>query len=379
MAKKALKPSDLSVDKPVEWHVYDGSGRLLLKKGMQLRSKRQIAKLISLDAHRRIGVDNNVEIDEEGLASALSPFQQIEKVLDYLDRLFKIVIYKPANPKKKLGEKFYELSEGIIKLCEYDLDATIGTIHIGRKYDYTIIHPLHCAILSYCLAIKEGITDRRLNTIICAAITSNLGMFELQSELIKQQGPLTPEQRDEVNKHTMRSVILLKRIGVIDKLWFEIVLQHHERLDGTGYPRKLVGKKFIKEARILGIADRYHAMVAPRDYRQGMSPTDALKLIFQERGAEVDKKLGAVLIKEMGIYPPGAIVKLANKEIAIVTRRGEDRMKPIVKSIYSPEGNRYIEPVAHDSSKKMFKVMGLCNAPENYEHDIYKLWDYNLK
>ena len=381
MDTKTIRARELSIDKPIEWHIYDGKGRLLLKKGMQLRSNRQIAKLISLKAFRRIGVtsDDGLNTDEEKTSSALSPFEQIEQVLDYLGRLYKVTIYKPANPKKNLGDKFLELSHGIIQLCEYDLDATIGTIHCASKYDYTIIHPLHCAILSYCLAVKMEIRDRRLNTIICAAITSNLGMFDLQNKLIKQAGPLLPDQRDEVNKHTMRGVVLLKRIGVIDKLWHEIVLQHHEKQDGTGYPRKLKGKQFIREARILGIVDRYHAMVAPRDYRVGMSPTDALKLIFQERGAEVDEALGSMLIKEMGIYPPGSVVQLANKEVAIVTRRGEDRMKPTVKSIYSSDGKRYRDPVEHDSSDEKYKVLGLCSAPKGYKHDLYKLWDYDLK
>jgi len=381
VAIKALKARDLSIDKPVEWHIYDGKGRLLLKKGMQLRSKRQIAKLISLDAFRRVGEleNDNIEIDAESISGALSPFDQIEKVLNYLDRLFKIAIYKPSSPQRNLPEKFYELSRGIIQLCEYDLDATIGAIHFGSKYDYTVIHPLHCAILSYCLAIKLEITDRRLNSIICAALTSNIGMFELQNKLIKQAGPLRPEQRAEVDKHTMRGVVLLKRMGVIDKLWLEVVLQHHEKRDGTGYPRKLKGKQFIREARILAIADRYHAMVAPRDYRVGMSPTEALKMIFQERGSEVDKALGSVLIKEMGIYPPGAIVELANKEIAIVTRRGKDAMRPTVKSIFSANQKRYPEPLVRESANDAYKISGLCSAPKTYEHDLYKLWDYDLK
>jgi len=380
VAIKELRASDLSIDIPVSWHIYDGNGQLLIKKGMQLRSKRQIAKLISLKATRRIGVDENeAEIEAAVINNVLSPFDQIEKALSYLDRLIKIVIYKPANLERKLPEKFLELSRGIIQLCEYDLDATIGSIHFGSKYEYTVIHPLHCAILSYCMAIKLGITGDRLNAMICAAITSNLGMFELQNKLMKQAGPLRREQRKEVDKHTMRSAVLLKRMGVTDKLWLEIVLQHHEKRDGTGYPRKLKGKQFIQEARILAIADRYHAMVAPRDYRVGLSPTEALKMIFQERGSEVDETLGSVLIKEMGIYPPGAIVELANNDIAIVTRRGEDAMRPAVKSIYSSDGEKYPEPIVRDSADSIYKIVGLCGAPKGYKHDLCKLWDYDLK
>ena len=377
MAKIVIKSYDISIEKPVEWHIFDGKGRLLLKKGMQLRSKRQIAKLLSLKAYYR--VDEEVKGDEGDISSALSPFDQIEKVLSYLDRLFKIAVYKPADPKRKLPEKFYELSKGIIQLCEYDMDATLGTIHFGSKYDYTVIHPLHCAILSYCLAIKYDITDNRLNTIICAALTANIGMFELQNKLMKQAGPLRSDQRAEVDKHTMRSVVILKHIGVKDNLWLEIVMQHHEKRDGTGYPRKLKGSEFIREARMLAIADRYHAMVAPRDYRVGMSPTEALKMIFQERGSEVDEVLGSILIKEMGIYPPGAIVELVNKEVAVVTRRGEDRMKPIVKSICSAGGGLFPEPLVRDSADATYKILGLISAPKNYQHDLYKIWDYDLK
>lgn len=379
MANKVIKSHEISIEKPVEWHIYDGKGRLLLKKGMQLRSKRQIAKLISLKAYYRVGDKKDVKVNDENIRSALSPFDQIEKVLSYLDRLFKIAIYKPADVKRKLPDKFFELSKGIIQLCEYDLDATLGTVHFGSKYDYTIIHPLHCAILTYCLAIKHDITDNRLNTIICASLTANIGMFELQNKLVEHAGPLRSDQRAEVDKHTMRGVVLLKHIGVLDKLWLEIVLQHHEKRDGTGYPRKLEGKAFIREARMLAIADRYHAMVAPREYRVGMSPTEALKMIFQERGSEVDEVMGSILIKEMGIYPPGAIVELANKEIAVVTRRGDDRMKPMVKSISSPDGKLYPEPLSRDSVNKKYKILGLCSLPKNYKHDLYKLWDYDLE
>lgn len=385
MAIRVLKEKDLAILEPVEWNIYDGKGRLLIKKGMKLRSNRQIEKLISLNSFRRTidgeeGEADKIEIIESTINSALSPFERIEGVLNYLEHLFNRIVYEPANPKNKLPEKLFELSQSIIDLCEYDIDATIGTIHLGQKRDYAIKHPLHCAILCYVLAVEKGINDRRLNTIICAALTSNLGMFELQSgELMKQKGPLTEEQRDEVNKHTMRSAVLLKRIGVLDKLWLEIVLQHHEKIDGTGYPRTLKGKRFIIEARILGLVDRYNAMVAPREYREGMTPTSALKLLFKDRGPEVDADLGSLLIKEMGIYPPGAAVELANKEIAIVTRRGDDRMSPTVKSIYSDGGNLYPAPVAHESSGKVFKITGLSELPANYDFNLYELWDYNLK
>lgn len=377
MAIKTLKDKHLKVGKAVKWHVYDGQGRLLLKEGMIIRSQAQIDKLISLESFIRINEDED-ELKEISVNDALSPFHHIDEVVSQLDFLFKEIIFKPSNVKKKLAEQLLLISDSIIELCEYDMDATIGALHLLKQYPYTTIHPLHCAILCYALATTTGLNDRRLNSLICAALTSNLGMYDLQQELLKQSGRLTKEQQFELEQHTMRSVILLRRLGVLDQLWMEIVLQHHEKQDGTGYPRKLKHEEFIREARILGLADRYHAMVAPRSYRDAMSPTDALKKIFQDRGQEVDEGLGATLIKEMGIFPPGAFVKMANDESGIVVRRGKDRTRPIVKATLNPMGQPYNHFKTRDTDNKEYRVIGLCKPLEPHEYDLLDLWDYKL-
>jgi len=377
MPVKTLKEKHLKVGKAVKWHVYDGQGRLLLKEGMIVRSQAQIDKLISLESFIRVNEDE-VELKEISVNDALSPFHHIDEVVNELDILFNEIIFKPANVKKKLAERMLLISDSIIELCEYDMDATIGALHLLKQYPYTTIHPLHCAILCYALATTTGLKDRRLNSLICAALTSNLGMYDLQQELLKQSGRLSKEQQADLEKHTMRSVILLRRLGVLDQLWMEIVLQHHEKQDGTGYPRQLQGEEFVREARILGLADRYHAMVAPRSYRDAMSPTDALKKIFQDRGQEVDEGLGATLIKEMGIFPPGAFVKLANDESGIVVRRGKDRTRPIVKATLNPSGQPYNHHKTRDTDDKEYRVVGLCKPMEPTEHDLLDLWDYKL-
>jgi len=379
MEQKILKEEDLEIGKPVDWHIYDGKGRLLLKKGMALRTEGQIRKLISLESYAKIDEFSIIELKKVSISDELSPFHAIENVLSQLKRLFNEIVHQPADQKKQFVNRFTDLSKSIIDLCEYDLDATIGAIHIGQGYDYTIVHPLHCAILCYVLATSAEFEEEQIISITNAALTANLGMYELQKELTKQMTKLLPEQREEIDKHTMRSAVLLKRMGVADKLWLEIVLQHHEKQDGTGYPRKLAGKEFVPEARIVALADRYHAMVSPRNYREGLSPTEALKMIFQARGKEVDESLGAVLIKKMGIYPPGSIVKLASLETAIVTRRTENKMAPNVKSIVNPDARQYGRPRIRDSSHKKFKIIGLCPAPQNYRYNLASLWDYEIE
>lgn len=375
MVTKVLREKDLAIDESIKDHIYDGSGRLLMKKGTLLRTKSQINKLISLNAICRL---DDIDMLGPEINGELTPFEQIEGILNYLTYLFEIIVHEPAHPKKKVSDKFFDLSNTIIKLCELDIDAVMGWIHLGQVSDYAAKHPLQCAVFNLVLAKKLGINGRRLNSIICAAITANLGMYQLQhSALLSHQGALTESQRERIDKHAMRSVVLLKRNGILDKLWLEIILQHHEKLDGTGYPRKLKGKRFVVEGRMLGLADRYCAMISSREYREAMTPSDALKRLFRVSGPEVDVKLTSVLIKEIGIYPPGAVVELVNKEIAIVTRRGEDKMIPVVKSIFTADGNRYPEPLERDSRSRTFQIAGLSDLPDAYISDLYALWDYN--
>jgi len=377
---RKLLSGELVVGEPSPWTIYDSKGRLLLKKGMILFSQRQILKLLALGGFIKINLDPAPEVEKITIQinDAMSPFQQIDEVVSRLESLFNNIVNRSVNQNDALGKQFYAVSKSIVELCEYDLDATIGAIHLDRNHNYTVVHPLYCSIIAYVLATSIKLSERRVNLTVAAALTSNLGMFELQNVLINQAGRLSQQQRAEVEKHTMRSTVLLRRIGVTDKLWTEIVLQHHEKIDGTGYPRNLKGDDFIKEARIVGLADRYHAMVAPRDYRVGLSPTEALKKIFKERGAEVDEELSRILIKKMGVYPPGSFVKLENDEIAIVTRLTDNRTKPSVKSIITPEGRIYSTPLQRDSSNLRHRVVGLCRPAEKYSKDLSELWDYKL-
>jgi len=372
MAVRLLTENDLEINRPLKWPIYNSKGKLLFKRGTIFHSGSQIREVVASRSIIKVLED---EVEAAIIDDSMSPFQQIELVLNRIDDIYQSILQSPSSSSDSIDD-LLSISKDIITLCKFDIDATIGSIHVGETRKYTVIHPLSCAIISYSIASKLGLSKQKITVLICAALTSNLGMYELQNELVDQKSTLTKEQRKEVEKHTMRSAVLLKRIGTTDELWMEIVLQHHEKEDGSGYPRRLSGEDFIQEARILGIADRYHAMVSPREYREGFSPTEALKRIFVDRGKEVDEGISALLIKEMGIFPPGSFVTLANDEIAIVVRRSENRKHPLVKSIIDAGGKVYKTPISRDSSDKAFRITGLSNPPKKYQQDLLTLWDY---
>jgi hypothetical protein len=108
---------------------------------------------------------------------------------------------------------------------------------------------------------------------------------------------------------------------------------------------------------LLAIVDIYTAMVRPRVYREALPAKLALRSIFLERGKLVDEGLAATLVKELGVFPPGTLVRLANKEVGIVVRRGQDAAHPQVARVMTAEGYRASVPVLRDTRDPQFAIL----------------------
>jgi len=377
MTKKSICTTDIIAGKPLLWDIYDQQGRLVLKQGMVIQNDKQVARLVAMALYCN---DEEPEVPDDNLSiyDVLSPFDRIASVIYDLESLLEKILYQSIANKDAIEQKILTLVDELIDLSEYDTDAVLGAIHIDHHHRYSVLHPLHMALLCFLLGRRVKFDESTLRSTMAAALTSNLGMVELQDELHHYREPLDNKQRKLIDLHPMRSVVLLKRAGIRDKFWMEAVLQHHERQDGSGYPRQLKNDRFVTAARLIGLTDRYHAMVSPRAYRDGLSPTEALRRLFKNRGKEVDEVLGLMLIKEVGIYPPGTHVKLRSGETAIITRRASsDRMQPKAKAIGDLHNVFYARPVERDTNTSDYQILGMC-APMQMNHQLLLLWDYNI-
>lgn len=378
MANERLKARQIPIGKPIDWDVFDKNDHLVIRKGMIVRSRRQVMRLIEHGALRKSGLNKQNDAVEQ-INDVLSPFGDILQLAKLTAAIFHKVTHVVPDDALRVPQKIIGLCREIEKLCDYDLDATLGSIHLWHAIPYTISHPLNTAILCFVIANKLGWEAERKVLLMAAALTANVGMFDLQRVLQAQESEITKAQKDEINQHPLRSAVLLKRWGVSNKLWLETVLQHHERLDGKGYPRKLSADRFITEARLVGIADRYHALLTPRKDRQAMPPTEALSTLFRERGMEVDGDLAREFVAELGIYPPGSTVRLKNGELAVVTRRGHDQNKPEVKSFVNDRGVRYAHLKERDPSHGFYEIVGIAKPIAKFTPDLKDLWGYQLK
>lgn len=218
---------------------------------------------------------------------------------------------------------------------------------------------LYSATHAMLVSVVCGITAREVlqwpehaqDTLCKAALTMNIGMTSLQDRLAAQRDPPTSEQRDEIAQHAQRSVDLLKKMGLHDPDWLEAVRDHHSTTAGDLASRS-PGQRI---ARLLQRADIFTARLAPRASRRPDPSAAAMQDCYFDENRQIDAA-GAALIKAVGVYSPGTLVRLANNEICVVVRRGTNTTTPRAAVLVSRDGFGASEHVVRDTSMREFRV-----------------------
>jgi HD-GYP domain-containing protein (c-di-GMP phosphodiesterase class II) len=352
------------------WTVFDAKGRSLLRKGMTIDSPQRLALVAEWSVYRS---SDNGDPARSARDHSSVPFFVIGEWMGRLNTMLHAIA--AHRPDFSIGQ-LDVLCIAIQVMCAEDADAALAAIHLDRDGKYAVRHLIHSALLVELVTNRMGKLPDERQCVIAATLTANVGMLELQEQLVKQDG-ISYGQRQEIHRHPEQGVALLRQAGVQDELWLEIVLQHHERPDGSGYPRGLRDDGILEHARIMAIADIYHAKISDRMHRSGMLPTDALRQVLLGQGNDIDQVLSEVFIKELGVYPPGVFVQLNNNDIAVVTHRGQEGVSPRVASIITPRGVAYPRPLPRDPANREWAIKEIVPRDESILlTDLLPLWGY---
>ena len=196
----------------------------------------------------------------------------------------------------------------------------------GRAVD-TLIH-----IIAFGRFLQ--FPGERLLLLGFAGLLLNVGKVRLPDTLLQKKGALTAEEIALAKTHVVHSVDLIRAAPGLSKNLEDIVIQHHERLDGSGYPQGLRGKQISVDGAIAGLVDSYSAFTSVRPYAVQMSPSAALNALHKLRGTLYDEMLVEKFIECIGIYPVGSTVELNTGEVGIVIAQNlARRLKPRVMVI----------------------------------------------
>ena len=204
--------------------------------------------------------------------------------------------------------------------------------------EYLEIHSLNVAILSIMVVKRAGLGSRTMEVGI-GALLHDIGMPLIPREIRLKNGPLTDEEREKVRKHPALGLAILRQVSGSSPYARAIVYQHHERHDGSGYPRGLRGSEIDPLARIVSVADTYTAMTEPRPYRDRLSPQEAYDYLMSAAGFEFDHQTVQGTLLYIAPYPVGTMVKLNTGEKGVVTHVSKGLgTRPVVRVFYDPEG-----------------------------------------
>lgn len=334
-----LSSKDLPVGQELPWSVYDEQRTLLLAKGTELTDGRIVDRLLANRPRRYITVE--IEAPEETLVeeprkTSSNSFATINSLLQRMKLAYQ-VLHDNARDHSFTRRIMYLVFD-IQGLCEAAPDAMLGTMQLMHDAPHSLVHPLHAAILCEVASARMGKDPLERFPLVAAALTHDLGMYEIQETLYHQQTPLTQEQEHIIKSHPRRGYELLKKQGITEHRWLDPVLHHHERMDGSGYPDGVTGDELGFETKLMAIADCYSAMIRPRAYRSRVLPKEALKELFQERGSTIDGELASLFVNVLGIFSPGSLVELNNGLIGIVRNRTDNLAAPDVAVIANARG-----------------------------------------
>lgn len=201
-------------------------------------------------------------------------------------------------------------------------------------------HALNTAILAVAFGRHLGQPENQLQSLGLAALLHDIGKMEVPVQILKKSGGLTDEEFAVVKQHPVKGFDLLQTAGNLSTEVLEAVRCHHERLDGSGYPRGLKDDAIPPHVLIIALADTYETLTTPNPYALPVTPIEAVQRMRNTGAAGFGEELLQQFMRFLGIYPIGSLVKLSNNDIAVIyASETRQRLRPIVVIVQDGQGH----------------------------------------
>ncbi|MDD2971858.1 MAG: HD-GYP domain-containing protein [Lachnospiraceae bacterium] len=213
-------------------------------------------------------------------------------------------------------------------------DILVSLSDIATTDDNTLVHSINTTIYALLIGKRLELNPTEMHVLAEGAILHDIGKTLLDPKILFKTTPLTKEEFAHIQNHPLQGYQALQQNPLLSELSRLLALQHHERLDGSGYPYHLKGNEIHRFSKILAIADIYDALTSERCYRKGMSNYQAYETLMAECGDKIDAELLHIFFNSIAIYPNGSIVNLSNGLRGIVKAQNEKApFRPIIRVI----------------------------------------------
>ncbi|MCK8824163.1 HD-GYP domain-containing protein [Fuchsiella alkaliacetigena] len=313
--------------------IYLSDGRVMLNAGVILK-KSYIRRLEELSIPAVFIVDESL------------PNVEIPEVISDQTRLKASMALRECMGNIELGS---QLNARKVKQAVNDIVDELASkrhviIHLNdiRAYDdYTFGHSVNVTVLSILTAMNMGYNKLELRDLGVGALLHDIGKTLISEEIILKPGPLNETEFKEVKKHCQLGYELIKDAEGISTYSAHVAYQHHERRNGTGYPRGLKEEEILEFAQIVAVADVYDAITTDRVYAEALPAHKAMQTLEEMMQAELNSDITQHLLSNIAVYPIGTLVRLNTGDLGLVVDvNKEDLSAPVIRIVENATGNR---------------------------------------
>ena len=255
--------------------------------------------------------------------------------------------------------------------------ALISLARLKTADDYTYMHSVAVCALMIALSKQLGLSEQETRRAGIAGLLHDLGKALMPMEVLNKPGTLTDEEFAIIKKHPAEGHRLLLGNSGADEMMLDVVLHHHEKIDGTGYPKGLKGEEISLFAKMGAVCDVYDAITSNRPYKAGWPPSESLRKMAEWAKGHFDQRVFQAFVKSLGIYPIGSLVRLESGRLGLVVDQSEKSLlAPCVKVFYSTHAQARILPEIIDLSRPGCheKIAGREDPAKWNFPDLDELW-----
>lgn len=335
---------------------------MLLGENMELTA-RLIARLeecnvqyVYIHDPRTEDINNDTLISEETFRVA------VKEIRKNFSLMMEPVSTNKGATRPFIAKPLKDMMGLIIDDLSSNKDAMIMLMNMGIVDHYLYQHSLNVCVYTSLLGMSYGYSREETIHLGLGALLHDIGKTKIDVDILKKPDALTKEEYEEMKLHTNRGFEILKDEPNLPLSVAHCALQHHERLDGSGYPRALKGNDIMEHARWIGIVDSYDAMTTSRVYSSPMLPHLAMEHLYAGSGTLYEQWMLAHFRDKVVIYPIGITVKLNSGETAVVVDYDPSYpQRPIVRVLTNEIGEDLTVPYEINLSRELSTMIVKVN------------------
>jgi len=255
--------------------------------------------------------------------------------------------------------------------------ALISLARLKTADDYTYMHSVAVCALMVALARELGMDESQTRAAGTAGLLHDLGKAVMPLDVLNKPGKLSDAEFAIIRSHPEEGHRILQQAEKADPVALDVVLHHHEKVDGSGYPKRLSGDQISIFAKMGAVCDVYDAITSNRPYKTGWDPAESVRKMAEWSQGHFDMRIFQAFVKSIGIYPIGSLVLLSSGHLGVVTEQGQKSLlTPQVKVFFSTRSNARIRPQILDLGGPgcPHKIVGREDPDKWNFPDLNEIW-----